>query len=72
MLQFTLWVALEAEGLGANLQHYSPIIDEKVAAQWNIPADWKLNAQLVFGGKTGSAGEKTFIPIEERVKVFGL
>ncbi|ETS80315.1 hypothetical protein PFICI_07844 [Pestalotiopsis fici W106-1] len=72
MLQHTLWVALEAEGLGANLQHYNPIIDEKVAAQWSIPADWKLNAQLVFGGKENDKpGEKSFIPIDERVKVFG-
>jgi uncharacterized protein len=71
MLQYTIWVALEAEGLGANLQHYNPLIDEKVAAQWNLPASWKLNAQLVFGGKTGPAGDKTYIPIDERVKVFG-
>ncbi|KAH6648923.1 Nitroreductase-like protein [Truncatella angustata] len=71
MLQHTLWVALEAEGLGANLQHYSPVIDQKVAAQWDVPSSWKLNAQLVFGGKTAPAGEKSFIPVEERVKVFG-
>jgi len=71
MLQFTLWTALEAEGLGANLQHYNPIIDEKVAAAWKLPATWKLNAQLVFGGKTAPAGEKTVMPLEERYKVFG-
>ncbi|KAK3939594.1 putative nitroreductase HBN1 [Diplogelasinospora grovesii] len=72
MLQHTLWVALEAEGLGANLQHYNPIIDEKVQQQWKqIPATWKLNAQLVFGGKTGDAGEKAFKPIEEKMFVFG-
>ncbi|KAK8017547.1 nitroreductase [Apiospora rasikravindrae] len=72
MLQFVIWTALEAEGaIGANLQHYNPLINEKVAAQWNIPSDWKLNAQLVFGGKTGEAGPKSQIPVEERVKVFG-
>ncbi|KAK6219216.1 hypothetical protein LQW54_002465 [Pestalotiopsis sp. IQ-011] len=72
MLQHALWVALEAEGLGANLQHYNPLIDQKVAAQWDVPADWKLNAQLVFGGKEGDKpGEKSFIPVDERVKVFG-
>ncbi|CAG9942174.1 unnamed protein product [Clonostachys rosea f. rosea IK726] len=58
-------------GLGANLQHYNPIIDDKVAAQWSLPATWKLNAQLVFGGKAGEAGPKEFKPLEERVKVFG-
>ncbi|KJZ75695.1 hypothetical protein HIM_04852 [Hirsutella minnesotensis 3608] len=71
MQQHLLWTALELEGLGANLQHYNPLIDQKVAAQWNIPASWKLNAQLVFGGRAGEAGEKTFKPLEERVKVFG-
>ncbi len=71
MLQFALWTALEAEGLGANLQHYNPIIDERVAAAWDLPASWKLNAQLVFGGTTGEAGEKEFMPLELRYKAFG-
>ncbi|KAH8664169.1 Nitroreductase-like protein [Xylariales sp. PMI_506] len=71
MLQHTVWVALEAEGLGANLQHYNPLIDEKVAATWELPSSWQLSAQLVFGSRTGEAGPKTFLPIEERVKVFG-
>ncbi|KAH9909570.1 Nitroreductase [Xylariomycetidae sp. FL2044] len=71
MLQFTLWTALEAEGLGANLQHYNPLIDQKVAETWGVPADWKLNAQLVFGAKAGGAGPKDYQPIEERFKVFG-
>ncbi|SPJ78824.1 related to oxidoreductase related to nitroreductase [Fusarium torulosum] len=71
MLQFILWTALEVEGLGANLQHYNPLIDEKVAEAWKVPVTWKLNAQLVFGGKTSEATAKQFNPIEDRVKVFG-
>ncbi|KAH7200698.1 Nitroreductase-like protein [Fusarium oxysporum] len=71
MLQFVLWTALESEGLGANLQHYNPLIDEKVAEAWRVPANWKLNAQLVFGGKTSEATAKQFYPLEDRVKVFG-
>lgn len=70
MLQFVLWTALEAEGLGANLQHYNPLVDQQVAAEWKVPASWKLNAQLVFGGKTGDAGPKDFKPIEEIFKTF--
>ncbi|KAL6920698.1 hypothetical protein ACHAPO_004621 [Fusarium lateritium] len=69
--QYLLWTALEAEGLGANLQHYNPLIDEKVAETWKIPSTWTLNAQLVFGAKEGEAGPKTYAPLEERVKVFG-
>ncbi|KAK3297075.1 fatty acid repression mutant protein [Chaetomium fimeti] len=71
MLQFAVWTALEAEGLGANLQHYNPLVDAKVAEEWNVPATWKLSAQLVFGGKTSPAGEKTFTPLEDKLKVYG-
>jgi len=69
--QFAVWTALEAEGLGANLQHYNPLIDQKVAATWGVSSDWELNAQLVFGKKEGEAGGKEFKPLEERFKVFG-
>lgn len=71
MQQWILWTSLELEGLGANLQHYNPLIDQKVAETWGISTSWKLNAQLVFGGRGGEAGEKAFKPVEERVKVFG-
>ncbi|KAH3920271.1 hypothetical protein HBI56_067690 [Parastagonospora nodorum] len=60
MHQYALWVALEAEGFGANLQHYNPIIDQKAAQQWSIPLEWKLRGQLVFGGRAGGVGEKEF------------
>lgn len=66
-----VWLALEAEGFGANLQHYSPLIDSHVQEQWNLPTSWKLDAQLVFGTPTGEPGEKTFLPLEGRFKVFG-
>lgn len=69
--QIAIWTALEAEGLGANLQHYNPLIDQKVADTWGISKDWELTAQLVFGKKEGEPGEKSYIPIEERVKVSG-
>lgn len=66
-----VWTALESEGFGANLQHYSPLIDEQIAKTWNIPASWKLDAQLVFGTPNSEPGEKAFAPIEDRYKVFG-
>ncbi|KAI1765892.1 Nitroreductase [Hypoxylon sp. FL1150] len=71
MLQYVIWTALTTEGVGANLQHYNPLIDAKVASEWGIPDSWKLNAQLVFGGKTGDAGAKEFEPIEKLYKVAG-
>jgi predicted oxidoreductase (fatty acid repression mutant protein) len=68
---FLVWLALESEGFGANLQHYSPLIDEQVAKTWDLPASWKLDAQLVFGTPTSEPGEKVFEPLENRFKVFG-
>ncbi|WP_139892224.1 nitroreductase family protein [Bacillus sp. D386] len=70
MLQLVVWTALEAEGLGATLQHYNPLIDEEVKATWNIPASWRLSAQMPFGKPVAPAGEKQFNPIEDRVKVY--
>jgi len=71
MNQYAIWTALEKEGLGANLQHYNPLIDQKVAETWNIPKDWELSAQLVFGTPAAQPGEKTFLDVKERLKVFG-
>jgi hypothetical protein len=71
MAQHITWTALVAEGLGANLQHYNPLIDAGVQKTWNIPEDWELNAQLVFGTPTGGPGEKTFSELSERLKVYG-
>ncbi|KAB8071890.1 Nitroreductase-like protein [Aspergillus leporis] len=72
MHQLMTWIALEEEGFGANLQHYNPVIDEKVAAAWDVPATWKLRAQLVFGVPEGERpAEKEKMPLEELMKVFG-
>ncbi|QLB12989.1 hypothetical protein EV697_102333 [Bisgaardia hudsonensis] len=70
MHQYAIWTALASIDIGANLQHYNPIIDEQVATTWNIDKNWKLVAQMVFGGIVQPAGEKTFQPLENRVKVF--
>ena len=70
MAQYAVWTLLEEAGLGANLQHYNPIIDAEVRAEWEIPADWTLRAQLVFGSVEAHAGEKEFLPLSERLKVF--
>lgn len=71
LLTCAVWTGLEALGFGANLQHYNPLIDAGVAKQWDLPSDWRLIAQLVFGAPEAQAGEKVQKPAEERVKVFG-
>ncbi len=71
MHQYVIWTALASLDIGANLQHYNPIIDKKVADTWNIDEHWELNAQMVFGGIVQPAGDKEFKPAEERMQVFG-
>lgn len=68
--QFAVWNVLAEQGIGASLQHYNPIIDEKINAAFNVPTHWKLRAQLVFGSIEGEAGEKAFIEDESRFKTF--
>ncbi|RMY51203.1 hypothetical protein D0865_06486 [Hortaea werneckii] len=75
MHQYMLWTALEAEGLGCNLQHYNPLPDQKASAEWKIPLEWSLKAQLVFGGVEEGAREglkgKDEVPMEKRLFVHG-
>lgn len=71
MLQLVVWTALEEEGLGASLQHYNELIEEAVKKEWNVPASYKLTGQMPFGKPTAAPGEKSFVPLEERFKVFG-
>lgn len=71
MHQYVIWTALASLKIGANLQHYNPVIDEEVAKTWNIDSSWTLIAQMVFGGIGQPAGDKEFEPVEKRLKVYG-
>ena len=71
MHQYIIWTALASIDVGANLQHYNPIIDKKVAEEWNIDEHWELNAQMVFGAIEQPAGDKEFKPVADRMQVFG-
>ena len=69
--QFAVWSALANENIGATLQHYNPIIDDEVAARFDIPASWKLRAQMPFGSIESPAGDKNYMQRDERFKIFG-
>lgn len=45
----SIWTALAAEGIAANIQHYNPLIDEEVAKTFDISPDWELIGQMPFG-----------------------
>ena len=70
MLQFVIWTMRGEQNIGASLQHYNPLIDDEVKKTWNLPQSWKLIAQMPFGSMTAPAGDKTFLPIEERLRIF--
>jgi predicted oxidoreductase (fatty acid repression mutant protein) len=70
MLQFAIWSALELDGWGASLQHYNPLIDGAVKAEWHLPTNWKLIAQMPFGKPVAQPDQKEFQPLAERVKFF--
>lgn len=70
MLQYSVWMSLEANGLGASLQHYHPPIEDGVRKEWEIPKEWNFMAQMPFGNVTAPPDEKTFLPMEKRLKVY--
>ncbi|SNT70310.1 nitroreductase family protein [Psychrobacter sp. LV10R520-6] len=72
MHQYAMWTELRTLEVGASLQHYNPLIDKDVAAAFSVPDHWELVAQMPFGSIVEPAGEKTYQPLNERMKVFGL
>jgi uncharacterized protein len=70
MLQYVVWASLEAEGLGASLQHYNPLIDDEVKKRWNLPQSFRLISQMPFGAPMKAPDEKEFLPVDDRVLVF--
>lgn len=71
MLQYAVWTALSQEGLGASLQHYNPLIDDSVHAEFNIPASWKLLAQMPFGTPASEPDNLEYKAIADRLIVQG-
>ncbi|SPO25834.1 related to oxidoreductase related to nitroreductase [Ustilago trichophora] len=72
--QNNAWVALTNAGYGANLQHYGNLTEGEIKKKFNLPEDWKLRAELVFGAKTAEPQPKEYDEQKEnaeRLKVFG-
>ncbi|CEM62666.1 nitroreductase [Treponema phagedenis] len=69
MLQLSVWAALRELGVGASLQHYNPVIDDKVKQLFDIPKSYKLIAQMPFGGIIKEPEKKEKEDIDKRVTV---
>ncbi|PNZ29870.1 nitroreductase [Staphylococcus petrasii] len=66
MHQFAIWTALSSKGIGASLQHYNPLVDQITVQEFDIPASWKLVAQMPFGDIREEAADKEIQPTDNR------
>lgn len=69
MLQISIWSALRDLGIGANIQHYNPVIDNAVKELFDLPESWQLIAQMPFGGIAAEPEAKENEDIANRVKI---
>ena len=69
MIQFTIWTELAGLGIGANIQHYNPVIDKAVQELFNIPENYVLVAQMPFGGIVAEREAKAEEDISKRVRL---
>jgi len=70
MLQLSVWSGLRELGIGASLQHYNPVIDGAVRAQFGVPEHFRLIAQMPFGGIAAEPAPKEKEDTSARVRVF--
>lgn len=69
MLQLVVWSALAEQGIGASLQHYNPVVDEVVMNEFGVDPNWKLIAQMPFGGASFEFTPKEKLELTKTVKV---
>ena len=69
MLQLTVWTSLREVGVGANIQHYNPVIDDAVHGLFGLPENYILVAQMPFGGIVDEPPAKPAEDISRRVRV---
>lgn len=69
MLQISIWTGLRDMGVGANIQHYNPVIDEAVKKLFSVPDNYILVAQMPFGEILAEPEPKEAEDISLRVKV---
>ena len=69
MIQFAVWTGFYDMGLAANIQHYNPIIDARVAEEFSVPEGYRLVAQIVFGRETQVPAGKPKLSGEDMVSV---
>lgn len=69
MHQMVLWTLLCDAGLGASLQHYESLVEADCRRMFSMPDEWRLVAQMPFGRPLDIPGEKSFVPLDERIRI---
>ena len=69
ILEYMIWQCLAENKVGASLQHYGNLAEAAVKKSFELPSRWQWVAEMPFGGIAAPAGEKTFEPVEKRLKV---
>lgn len=71
MAQIYAWAGLEAVGYGVNLQHYGSLTSDALKSQYNLPASYQIQCEMVFGYPEQAASDKEYHPDHERVIAYG-
>ncbi len=61
MVQYAVWTAIASTGLGASIHHFNPSIDQATLELLDLPPQWQLKAQLVFGNILENATNKSVL-----------
>ena len=69
MLQLAIWAGLAKLGVGANIQHYNPVIDAAVRQLFGLEEDWTLVAQMPFGGIVEPPAPKAAEDLAKRLRI---
>lgn len=67
--QAQIWLGLKSMNLGSSLQHYNPIVDERVYEALGVQRHHRLIAQIPFGAYETEPDQKEFKNPEKMVKV---
>ncbi|CAH1855215.1 nitroreductase family protein [Convivina intestini] len=66
---YAIWVTLAEAGIGASNQHYNPLIDQALQAEFNFPANWHLRAEMPFGSIQAPADTKEYMADDQRFRL---
>ena len=69
MLQLSVWSGLRELEIGASLQHYNPVIDQRVRELFQLPESYVLVAQMPFGAIGAEPAPKEKENISPRVQI---